>query len=124
MVNTECKYPILKSAFIFSCLIGLRWSDINKLRWREIRDETDKDGKPYSRIIFRQEKTDGQEYLYISDQARSLLGERKNESDKVFHRLKYGATFNSEIINWCNRAGITKHITFHSGRHTFLSIPL
>lgn len=118
LANAECKYPILKTAFLFSCLTGLRWSDINKLIWSEIRDETDNDGVPYCKIIFRQEKTDGLEYLYISNQARSLLGDRKNESDRVFYRLKYGSTFNAEIVNWSNRAGITKHITFHCGRHT------
>jgi hypothetical protein len=27
--KTKCKIPVLKSAFIFSCLSGIRWSDIN-----------------------------------------------------------------------------------------------
>lgn len=118
LANTECKYPILKSAFIFSCLTGIRWSDIDKMIWSEVREEKDDEGKIYHRIIFRQKKTDGLEYLDISDQARSLLGERRKENEKVFYRLKYGQTYNAEIINWCNRAGITKHITFHSARHT------
>ena len=39
MVKAECKHPILKSAFLFSCLTGLRWSDVNKLTWSEVRDE-------------------------------------------------------------------------------------
>jgi len=109
----KCKYQVLKNAFIFSCLCGLRWSDIDKLKWSEVRDEDSG-----CRIIFRQKKTDGLEYLYISDQARSLLGERTGESNKVFKGLKYGAHFNAEILRWCMRAGITKHITFHSARHT------
>lgn len=113
LVNAECKYQILKDAFIFSCLTGLRWSDINKMTWSEVRDE-DND----SRIIFRQKKTDGLEYLYISDQTRKLLGERQADSERVFVGLKYGAHFNAEILRWCMRAGITKHITFHSARHT------
>lgn len=113
LITAECKYIMLKKAFIFSCLCGLRWSDINKMTWSEIRDEDNG-----SRIIFKQKKTDGLEYLYISDQARKLLGDRKNESDRVFVGLKYGAHFNAEILRWCMRAGITKHITFHSARHT------
>ena len=83
------------------------------MTWSEVREEDNS-----SRIIFKQKKTDGLEYLYISDQARELLGERTNESDRVFIGLKYGAHFNSEILRWCMRAGITKHITFHSARHT------
>lgn len=113
MTQADCKYPILKNAFIFSCLTGLRWSDIDKLKWSEVRDED-----TGSRIIFRQKKTDGLEYLYVSEQSRKLLGKRANESDRVFRGLKYGAVYNTEILRWCMKAGITKHITFHSARHT------
>lgn len=113
MATANCKYQIIKNAFLFSCLTGLRWSDINKMIWSEVRDED-----TGSRIIFRQKKTDGLEYLYISEQARELLGSREHESDRVFTGLKYGAHFNAEILRWCMRAGITKHITFHSARHT------
>ena len=114
LANTNCKYQVLKNAFIFSCLTGLRWSDINTLTWSEVRDEDN----GISRVNFRQEKTDGVEYLYISSQARELLGERQLPSERVFKGLKYGAVYNNEIVRWCNRAGISKHITFHSARHT------
>lgn len=113
MTQAYCKHPVLKNAFIFSCLTGLRWSDINKMTWSEVRDEDNG-----ARIIFRQKKTDGLEYLYISEQSRNLLGKRGNPKDRVFTGLKYGAHFNAEILRWCMRAGITKHITFHSARHT------
>ncbi|SKB39596.1 Site-specific recombinase XerD [Salegentibacter holothuriorum] len=113
VTKAHCKHPVLKSAFLFSCLTGLRWSDINKLVWSEVRDEKDE-----ARLIFKQKKTAGQEYQFISNQARKLLGKRKRENDKVFQGLKYGAHFNAEILRWCMRAGITKHITFHSARHT------
>ena len=114
LASTNCKYQVLKNAFIFSCLTGLRWSDINTLTWSEVRDEDN----GISRVNFRQEKTDGVEYLYISSQARALLGERQQPSERVFKGLKYGAVYNNEIVRWCNRAGISKHITFHSARHT------
>lgn len=108
-----CKYDVLKRAFIFSCLTGVRWSDIDSMKWSEVRDE----GEDY-KINFRQKKTGRVEYLYISKQARELMLERKSPSDKVFTGLKYGMVYNLEILRWCNRAGITKHITFHSARHT------
>lgn len=113
LAKSECKYPVLKKAFLFSCLSGLRWSDINTLKWCEVRDEGD-----VSKVNFRQEKTDGVEYLYISKQARELLGERQEQQERVFKGLKYGMTYNTEIIRWCNRAAVSKHITFHSARHT------
>ena len=113
LAKAECKYPVLKKAFLFSCLSGLRWSDINTLIWKEVRDEGD-----ISRVNFRQEKTEGVEYLYISKQARELLGERQDPQERVFKGLKYGMTYNTEIIRWRNRAAVPKHITFHSARHT------
>ncbi|WP_416441297.1 site-specific integrase [Leeuwenhoekiella sp. A16] len=113
LVKAYCKHQILKNAFIFSCLTGLRWSDINKLTWDEVRDEEDG-----SRLVFKQKKTAAQEYQYLSEQARNILGSRKLGSTRVFQGLKYGAHFNAEILRWCMRAGITKHITFHSARHT------
>ncbi|GGF48938.1 tyrosine-type recombinase/integrase [Echinicola rosea] len=114
LTNTQCKYKVLKRAFLFSCLTGLRWSDINGLTWSEVRDEDDNT----FRVNFRQKKTDGVEYLYISKQARDLLGERQTPHDRVFYGLKYSAVYNNEIVRWCNRAGVFKHITFHSARHT------
>ncbi|SEJ40415.1 Phage integrase family protein [Myroides marinus] len=117
LVNTECKYEVLKRAFIFSCLSSLRWSDINKMVWAEVREEY-QDNELVFKIHFEQQKTGGIEYLYISKQARDLLGERKGNLDRVFIGLKYSAVYNNEIVRWCNRAGISKHITFHSARHT------
>ena len=38
LVKTDCSYPVLKDAFIFSCLTGMRWSDINKLTWGEVQE--------------------------------------------------------------------------------------
>lgn len=113
LAHTECKYEVLKRAFLFSCLTGLRWSDIHNMTWSEVRDEDNT-----SRVNFRQEKTDGVEYLYISKQARELLGERKGNRDRVFIGLRYSAVYNNAIVLWCNKAGISKHITFHSARHT------
>ncbi|MFH6967440.1 site-specific integrase [Flavobacterium sp. FlaQc-28] len=114
LASTPCKYEILKQAFLTSALSGLRWSDINTLLWSEIRDEDN----GVSRINFRQQKTEGVEYLYISKQIRELFGERQDPSERVFKGLKYSAVYNNEIVRWCNRAGISKHITFHSARHT------
>lgn len=112
--DTPCKYPILKSAFIFSCLTGLRWSDCNKLIWSEIREE---DMGVY-KVNFRQGKTDGVEYLYISKQARDLLGIRGGAHERVFKGLKYSATNNNELAKWVLHSGAQRHITFHSARHT------
>ncbi|WP_109438589.1 site-specific integrase [Aquimarina sp. AU119] len=117
--KTPCKFPILKRAFLFSTLTGIRWSDINKLVWSEVRDEgKDEASNSIFRIVFQQKKTEGVEYLYISKQARNLLGEREEPKDRVFRNLHYSAHMNLQLLRWCMFAGITKHITFHSARHT------
>ena len=61
LAKTECPYPVLKDAFLFSCLTGMRWSDINKLTWAEVQEF---DGG--TRIVFRQKKTKGLEYLDLT----------------------------------------------------------
>lgn len=113
LVKTDCRYDVLKRAFLFSCLTGLRWSDVNKLDWSEI-------SLFYSahRITFNQKKTGNLQYLDIPAQAYSLLGESA-KSGRVFQSLKYSAYMNVELLRWCMDAGITKHVTFHTGRHTF-----
>ncbi len=118
--ETECRYPYLKTAFLFSVLTGLRWSDINKLVWSEIH-HSDKDGWS---IIFRQKKTKEQEYLPMTEQARELLGVEENPDARVFVGLKYSAYMNVELSRWIMKAGITKNITFHCARHTHATLLL
>ena len=119
LVKTDCSYPVLKDAFIFSCLTGMRWSDINKLTWGEVQEF---DGG--TRVVFRQKKTRGLEYLDISEQAVRSMGPRGRAAERVFSGLKYSAWHNLALREWCMKAGITKHITFHCGRHTFAVLQL
>lgn len=114
LVNTECEYEGVKRAFLFSCLTGLRRSDILKLKWSEVFQQGD-----FTRIIFRQKKTNGQEYLDITEQAAELMGERGKPDDAVFIDVMTPDTTNRVIQCWVLRAGIDKKISFHCGRHTF-----
>ena len=113
LVKTDCRYDILKNAFLFSCLTGLRWSDINKLDWSEISEFNGN-----MRITFNQKKTSNLQYLELSPQAYSLLNGFEQKG-RVFQSLKYSAYMNIELLRWALAAGISKHVTFHTGRHTF-----
>jgi len=119
IAKIECRYDVLKRAFLFSCITGLRWSDINKLKWSEVQ----KFNGGY-RITFTQKKTKGLEYLDISQQARDFLGEEGKPEERTFKGLKYSSYMNLELQKWCMKAGITKNITFHSARHTFATLQL
>ena len=112
--KTPCTKDVLKRAFLFSCLTGLRWSDVNKLTWGDVRQQ---DG--FRRIVFRQKKTKNLEYLDINPQAAALMGTPSDDNDRIFRGLKYSAQMNIELQRWCMTAGISKKITFHCGRHTF-----
>lgn len=112
LAQTECEYPNIKRAFLFSCLTGLRRSDVLRLTWGDIHKQDD-----YTRIIFTQKKTGGLEYLDISAQAAELLGERGKPNENVFTDIHSPSCTNEAIKRWVLRAGIQKEITFHCASH-------
>ena len=103
----------LKRAFLFSCFTGLRFSDITKLRWEMIT----KDG-----IEYRQKKTGSVEYLPLSETARKLLG--KEHEEGVVFRMPCSSVANKRLKKVAEKAGIKKHISFHTARHTFATMSL
>jgi integrase len=135
LMETPCKMePQYRQAYLFSCFSGLRWSDVNPLRWDEIITKTI-DGQDEWFIYFEQEKTEDIEYLPLSDQAVDILKERKGEqaesgeiSPYVFERVKETDEVMGKVHKrvwyflkkWATAAGFnTKRMHFHSGRHTF-----
>jgi len=120
LVRTDCHNPLMKRAALFSALTGLRFSDIQKLVWAELEYI---EGNGYF-IQFKQQKTKGVEMMPISEQAYSLLGERKEPAAKVFEGLEYSAYQNKHLFQWIGAAGITKDITFHCFRHTYATLQL
>jgi len=120
LANMECDNPTLKRAALFSALTGLRFSDIQKLIWKEVR-HSEASGHY---LQYHQPKTGGAETHYISEQALGLMGERGEPNETVFHALHYSAWENVKLKRWLLAAGITKDITFHSFRHTYATLQL
>ena len=133
LVQTPCGNDVLKRAALFSTLTGLRFSDIEKLKWSEVEHV---EGQGYF-LNFSQQKTKAVEILPISKQAVSLMGRRLEDQafsgvslmgrrleDKAFSGLKYSAWENKQLFQWIRAAGITKEITFHCFRHTFATLQL
>ncbi len=119
LFETPCEYPLVKRAFLFSCLTGLRRSDVVRLTWGEVFQQGS-----FTRLIFKQKKTGGQEYLDITEEAVQLMGERGKPEERPFGALFCPTCTNNAIQVWCIQAGITKKITFHCGRHTFATMML
>lgn len=119
LIETDCRYEILKRAFLFSCFTGMRWSDVNKLTWKDVQKFENR-----YRIHFTQKKTRGVEYLDIPDIALKYMGEKGEPDERVFVGLKYSAYMNTALARWVLKAGITKTITFHCARHTYATFLL
>ena len=80
--NTPCEIDILKRASIFSCLTGIRRSDLINMTWNNIRHYSDGHGM-YVEFISQKTKTDN--IIPIGDEAIQLLPEKT--SIKVFPGL-------------------------------------
>ena len=112
LADTPCEIPVLRKAFLFACLTGLRKSDIKNLTWENIQ--------PYGNggmyVTLRMQKTKDLVNNPISDEAMELIGPRG--TGKVFIGFEDYMT-QAPLRKWLKTAGITKHISFHCTRHTF-----
>lgn len=119
-MKTHCEIEILKKAFLFSCLTGLRWSDINKLVWEQIQFSEEQGWY----IRYRQKKTSSTETLPISEQALGFIPEKGEPKEPIFKGLKYSEWYNVKLQQWVMTAGISRTITFHCARHTYATLQL
>ena len=117
LAATPCRFDVLKRASLFSCLTGLRISDILNLDWASITPASD--GGHWIRI--KTIKTGTEATLPISEEALELCGEPG--TGKVFKGLKRPMT-QTPLKKWLLDAGITKHITFHCFRHTYATLQI
>lgn len=115
LAETECRYPLVKNAFMFSCFCGLRISDIRKLRWSQIETYTE-DGEEKYRLTIRMTKTKKNITYQLSKEAIKWLPE-KGEDDVIFRGLVQHSCLCYTIKDWVEAAGIKKKITFHVSSH-------
>ncbi len=120
LIDTECEMPLYKDAFLFSAFTGLRFSDIKALKWADFEGN---EAEGYF-IRFTQKKTKGVETLPIPQPAVKIIGAPQAPEAPIFRGLKYSAWHNQKIKQWIKAAGIKKHITFHSARHSFATLQL
>jgi integrase len=113
LAATPCDNDVTKRAFLFGCFTGLRHCDIRALTWGDVTQLGE-----FTRIIYKQAKTHGQEYLDISEQAAALMGERQRDDTQVFP-LMHWSSVRKHLLAWVKRAKLNKHVTFHASRHTF-----
>ena len=115
-IATDCRYSIVKMAFLFSCFTGLRWSDIITLEWKHIHDAAD--GKTQY-IEKKQVKTGRWVVIPLCKDAYKWMPEKVEGEDLVFHEIGITQTTVEVVLQeWMDACGIKKHITYHCSRHT------
>lgn len=113
------EYQILKM-YQFSCFCGLRFSDAMTLEWKDI---------DFTNNIIRKTmvKTKTDVITPLFPMARDILMEwskdkiLQNSHEKIFYNYAE-PTVNQTLSKQAKLAGINKHITYHSSRHTFATL--
>lgn len=106
LMNFPCSNQEVKRAAIFSLYTGLRWCDIEPLQWSDVKEGS---------VRILQAKTKNKVEVPLHKIAREIVSKRGN--GKVFN-LPTQDGANLVLKAWVKSAGINKHITWHSLRHS------
>ncbi len=108
----ECKFDnIFKDKVLFSIYTGIRFSDMQNLKFTDIID---------NKIIIKQKKTSETNNIPLIKQAIEIIEKQKSimiDSEFIFDK---SANFNhnKRLKLLCKNAGIEKNISWHCLRHT------
>lgn len=108
-----CGNEQVKRAFLFSLNTGLRFCDVNTLKWKNIDND---------KIRFTQAKTQNRSKaanitIDLNKSALNMIGQRGKPDDTVFNLPSHTGCLKS-LKAWKEQAGIEKHITWHCARHS------
>ena len=112
--NTSFPYFEVKKAFLFSLETGLKYGSLRALQWKDIQHEREEWA-----LKLVNKATEKLFYFPIPLFFKTLLGDPKEDSTLVFPNLRTASESNIQLLKWCLKSGITKHITFECARNTF-----
>jgi len=106
----------VSEAFIFSCYTGMRWCDVYRLSWKDVQSN--------NVLIIVQAKTLVENMIPLHRISQVILTKRSArfagsvKEGRIFH-LPTANGANKLLSQWCNCAGIKKHITWNSARLSY-----
>lgn len=118
LLRTPCSNEDIKSAFLFCLYTGLRWVDVKKLEWKDIKENI-----LTTRII--QKKTGLPVILTLHPIARSILetqmtkAKARSTMPKRVFELPSANGANGILEEWVHSAGIDKYVTWSCARLSF-----
>ena len=116
LTGKSIAYKHSLEAFLFCCYTGLRYSDFTQLSEKNI---VFIENRPW--IIFTTIKTGAEVRLPLAllfgGKGWKLLRKHQKHLNEFFN-LKANSTVNKDLIRIGKLAGIQKHFSFHSARHT------
>lgn len=120
LIETDCKRPDIKNAFLFCCLVGIRFENVKNIKWGDLAT-----GVNGSVLSYKQIKTKTFETLNISDEAAKFLPTRtEQKATEKIYQIPKNDTTNEVLREWTGAAQITKDVTFHCSRHTAATLQL
>jgi integrase/recombinase XerD len=114
LAATDCSNKEIKRAFLLCLNTGLRFVDVNDLKFRHITNGQIK--KP-------QLKTGREVVIDLNKNAINLIGTPGTPDDIVFKLPSLTGCLKT-LKKWAKKAEINKNITWHSARHSFATILL
>lgn len=121
LIATDCKHELIKRAFLFCCLVGLRYSDVASITWSDI----EKGNNNENLLRLRIKKTKRSETFPISDEAMKWLPDRGDAPDDgIIFPLPKNDNANHQLKAWVKASGVKKKVTFHCSRHTAATLNL
>ncbi len=113
------RLEVVRDIFLFSCYTGLAYADVKKLRRHEIRKGID--GEQW--IFTQRQKTETPTRIPLLPAAIRILQKYENhpscENRGELLPISSNQKMNAYLKEIADVCGISKHMTFHTARHTF-----
>lgn len=109
------RFERTRDAFLFGCFTGLAYIDIKTLRKEHF--ETDDEGRIW--IKKKRVKTGILSRIPLLPMAKLLLEKYQDWPSEAVMPIQDPTDINENLKDIATLCGITKHVTFHTSRHTF-----